>query len=70
MAAQSESIAAQPVGFEAVLQSAEERINSMRSSGKIHPQQPIVAIENFIVELTPDWYVLMFFSLYIWISFC
>ncbi|KAK4307571.1 hypothetical protein Pmani_020715 [Petrolisthes manimaculis] len=57
MASQVEGVAAQPVGFEAALRSAEERINFLRCSGKIHPQQPIVAVENFIVELTPDcWY--------------
>ncbi|XP_068229860.1 protein PRRC1-A-like [Palaemon carinicauda] len=55
--AQSESVAAQPVGFAAALQSGEERINVLRSSGKVHPQQPVVSVENFIVELSPDcWY--------------
>lgn len=54
MAAQAEGLAAQPVGFEAALQSAELRINSLRSSGCVHPQQPIVSVENFIVELTPE----------------
>ncbi|XP_064120499.1 protein PRRC1-like isoform X2 [Macrobrachium nipponense] len=55
--AQSESVAAQPVGFAAALQSGEERINVLRSSGKVHPQQPVISVENFIVELTPDcWY--------------
>ncbi|XP_069156141.1 protein PRRC1 isoform X1 [Procambarus clarkii] len=54
MAAQAEGVAAQPVGFEAALQSAEKRINSLRSSGQVHPQQPIVSVENFIVEFTPD----------------
>ncbi|XP_042242288.1 protein PRRC1-like isoform X2 [Homarus americanus] len=54
MAAQAESVAAQPVGFEAALHSAEERINSLRTSGRVHPQQPVVSVENFIVELTPD----------------
>lgn len=54
---QASNVAAQPVGFEAALQAAEERINSLRSSGNIHPHHPIVALENFIVELTPDcWY--------------
>ncbi|XP_047498698.1 protein PRRC1-like [Penaeus chinensis] len=57
MPASVEGIANQPVGFEAALQSAEERINSLRSSGRVHPQQPIVAVENFIAEFTPDcWY--------------
>ncbi|CAL4112658.1 unnamed protein product [Meganyctiphanes norvegica] len=54
---QASSVAAQPVGFEAALQAAEERINSLRSTGNIHPHHPIVALENFIVELTPEcWY--------------
>ncbi|KAK7080326.1 Protein prrc1 [Halocaridina rubra] len=57
MAAQSGTVAAQPVGFAAALHSAEERINSLRASGRVHPQQPVVSVENFIVELTPDcWY--------------
>lgn len=55
MPASVEGIANQPVGFEAALQSAEGRINSLRSSGRVHPQQPIVAVENFIAEFTPDW---------------
>lgn len=59
LAAKSESVAMQPVGFEAALRSAEERINSLRSSGKVHPQQPVVSVENFIVEFTPEcWYEL------------
>lgn len=49
-ASQASEIAAQPVGFEFAIQSAEERINNLRGSGKIHPQQPVVAIENFIVN--------------------
>lgn len=57
MPASVEGIANQPVGFEAALQSAEGRINSLRSSGRVHPQQPIVAVENFVAEFTPDcWY--------------
>lgn len=55
MKAEAQGVAAQPVGFEAALTSAEGRINFLRSSGQIHPQQPIVAVENFIVEFHPDW---------------
>lgn len=57
MKAEAQGVAAQPVGFEAALNSAEGRINFLRSSGQIHPQQPIVAVENFIVEFHSDWYV-------------
>lgn len=57
MKAEAQGIAAQPVGFEAALTSAEGRINYLRSTGRIHPQHPIVAVENFIVELQTDWYV-------------
>lgn len=54
MKAEAQGVAAQPVGFEAALTSAEMRINFLRSSGQIHPQQPIVAVENFIVEFHSD----------------
>lgn len=54
MKAEAQGIAAQPVGFEAALNSAEGRINYLRSTGRIHPQHPIVAVENFIVELHSD----------------
>ncbi|XP_063876078.1 protein PRRC1-like isoform X3 [Scylla paramamosain] len=54
MKAEAQGIAAQPVGFEAALSSAEGRINYLRSTGQIHPQHPIVAVENFIVELHSD----------------
>ncbi|KAG0720518.1 Protein PRRC1 [Chionoecetes opilio] len=54
MKAEAHGVAAQPVGFEAALASAEERINVLRSTGQIHPQQPIVAVENFIVEFQTD----------------
>ncbi|MPC56768.1 Protein PRRC1 [Portunus trituberculatus] len=57
MKTEAQGIAAQPVGFEAALSAAEGRINYLRSTGRIHPQHPIVAVENFIVELQSDWYV-------------
>ncbi|KAL7635063.1 UNVERIFIED_CONTAM: hypothetical protein RMT77_014048 [Armadillidium vulgare] len=58
-ASQASEIAAQPVGFEFAIQSAEERINNLRGSGKIHPQQPVVAIENFIVNFMENIWVEM-----------
>ncbi|XP_045130350.1 protein PRRC1-like isoform X3 [Portunus trituberculatus] len=54
MKTEAQGIAAQPVGFEAALSAAEGRINYLRSTGRIHPQHPIVAVENFIVELQSD----------------
>jgi hypothetical protein len=39
------------VGFAAGVQAAEERISELRSTGKVHPKQPILAVENFIVEV-------------------
>ncbi|XP_076044990.1 protein PRRC1-like [Oratosquilla oratoria] len=57
MSSEATSVAAQPVGFASALTAGEERINSLRSGGRVHPQQPVVAVENFIVELTPGfWY--------------
>ncbi|PSN42301.1 Protein PRRC1 [Blattella germanica] len=56
-AAQATMIAAQPVGFAAGVKAAEERISALQSSGKLHPKQPVVAVENFIVEVGEDkWY--------------
>lgn len=48
------NIAIQPVGYSAGLKGAEDRISCLRQSGRIHERQPVVAIENFVVELTPD----------------
>jgi hypothetical protein len=44
-------IAAQPVGFAAGVKAAEERISALQSTGKLHRKHPIVAIENFLVEI-------------------
>lgn len=55
LAAQS-NIAVQPVGYSAGLKGAEDRISYLRMSGRINERQPVVAIENFIAELTPDRY--------------
>lgn len=53
MAVQSSSIAPQPVGFSAGLKAAEERIGNLRQ-GLLQGNHVIVAVENFIAELTPD----------------
>ncbi|XP_075216145.1 protein PRRC1-A-like [Lycorma delicatula] len=54
LGAEAKNVAAQPVGYEAALRAAWERIEAVRS---LQPSGPIVAIENFIVEITPDkWY--------------
>ncbi|CAG2054768.1 unnamed protein product [Timema podura] len=57
VAAQSISVSTQPVGFESGINAAKERISSTRASGKLHKMQPILAVENFIVEVVEDkWY--------------
>nr|CAH0112649.1 unnamed protein product [Daphnia galeata] len=54
---QSASVAAQPVGFASALQAARERIANLRTGGAILPQQPVVAVEGFVVELfTDNWF--------------
>lgn len=50
MAAQTAMTAAQPVGFAAGIKAAEERISTLQCAGRLHPKQPIVAVENFLVE--------------------
>uniref|UniRef100_A0AAG5DBY0 Non-canonical purine NTP phosphatase/PRRC1 domain-containing protein n=1 Tax=Anopheles atroparvus TaxID=41427 RepID=A0AAG5DBY0_ANOAO len=53
--AQASCIAAQPVGFTAGLKGAEHRINSIRAENpRVDDHLPVVAIENFVVELFPD----------------
>ncbi|XP_077298263.1 protein PRRC1-like isoform X2 [Arctopsyche grandis] len=52
---QSTKIAAQPVGFPSALSAAKERIGYLRSTNnKIGNQVPIVAIENFVLEVTSE----------------
>lgn len=51
---QSVGTAAQPVGFASALQAARERIANLRSSGTVPPQQPVVSVEGFVVELFSD----------------
>lgn len=51
------AIAAQPVGFAAGVKGAEERINSARNISSLSKDIPIIAIENFILEIGEDkWY--------------
>lgn len=53
--AQATAIAAQPVGFAAGLKGAEHRINSIRAENpRVDDHLPVVAVENFLVELFPD----------------
>ncbi|XP_055542127.1 protein PRRC1-like [Wyeomyia smithii] len=53
--AQAVAIAAQPVGFAAGLEGAEHRINCIRAANpRVDDHLPIVAVENFLVELFPD----------------
>lgn len=48
-------IAAQPVGFTAGLKGAEHRINGIRAENpRVDDHLPVVAVENFLVELFPD----------------
>ncbi|XP_053676186.1 protein PRRC1-like [Anopheles nili] len=55
LAAQAVGIAAQPVGFAAGLKGAEHRINSIRAENpRVDDHLPVVAVENFLVELFPD----------------
>ncbi|XP_069691206.1 protein PRRC1-like [Periplaneta americana] len=57
MAAQASKIAAQPVGFASAIKAAEERILALQATGKLHPKQPIVAVENFLLEVGENkWY--------------
>ncbi|GIY52457.1 protein PRRC1 [Caerostris darwini] len=54
---QASSIAPQPVGYSAGLKAAEERIGNLRQQGLLQGNHVLLAIENFITELTPDsWY--------------
>uniref|UniRef100_A0A6M2DKF4 Protein prrc1-like isoform x1 polistes canadensis n=1 Tax=Xenopsylla cheopis TaxID=163159 RepID=A0A6M2DKF4_XENCH len=55
--AQSTIIAAQPVGLDAALAAAKERICILRSQPRVGTDIPIVAIENYIEEIGPErWY--------------
>lgn len=53
--AQSTNIAAQPVGFAAAVKAAEERIQIVLRDSKVQQNPaPVVAIENFILEVGED----------------
>ncbi|KAI1285838.1 Protein PRRC1 [Halotydeus destructor] len=59
IAAHSETVAAQPVGCASAIKAAEDRIKNLRvdKSLEVAQNQVIVAIENCLVEMTPDhWY--------------
>lgn len=48
------NMAPQPVGFAAGLKAAEDKIASLQQTGRVPATQAIVAVDSFIVELTPD----------------
>ncbi|KAG7203289.1 hypothetical protein KM043_010383 [Ampulex compressa] len=51
------AIAAQPVGFAAGVKGAEERINAARNISSLPKDIPIIAVENFLLEVGEDkWY--------------
>ncbi|KAI4466972.1 hypothetical protein MML48_2g00000331 [Holotrichia oblita] len=58
IAAQSNNIAPQPVGFAAGVKAAEERIQVVLRDSKVQQNPaPVVAIENFLLEVGEDkWY--------------
>lgn len=51
LAAEAKTVASQPVGFEGGLRGAWLRVEALRA---LYPEGPIVAIENFLVEIAPD----------------
>lgn len=53
----NETIAVQPVGFAAGVKGAEERINSVKNNSSVPKDVPIIAVENFLLEIGEDkWY--------------
>ncbi|XP_076283290.1 protein PRRC1-like isoform X2 [Lasioglossum baleicum] len=54
VAVESSNIAAQPVGFAAGVKGAETKINSARNIPSIPKDIPIVAVENFLLEVGED----------------
>lgn len=57
VSASDSSVAAQPVGFAAGVKGAEERIHSARSMPSVPKDIPIIAVENFLLEVGQDkWY--------------
>ncbi|KAG9434061.1 protein PRRC1 isoform X1 [Apis cerana] len=54
---ETSAVAAQPVGFAAGVKGAEERINSARNIPTLPKDIPIIAVENFLLEVGEDkWY--------------
>ncbi|KOC64859.1 Protein PRRC1 [Habropoda laboriosa] len=54
---ESSAVAAQPVGFAAGVKGAEERINFARNIPNLAKDIPIIAVENFLLEVGEDkWY--------------
>lgn len=51
---QSTNIAAQPVGFAAGVKAAEERIQAVLKSASLQQPLPVVAVENFLLEVGED----------------
>ncbi|XP_043278472.1 protein PRRC1-like isoform X2 [Venturia canescens] len=57
VAVESSAVAEQPVGFAAGIKGAEERITATRQLSHVPKDAPIVAIENFLLEVGVDkWY--------------
>jgi hypothetical protein len=52
--AQAVMVAAQPVGFAAGCRAAEERISALRQTGTVPEHIPVVAVENFLLEMSED----------------
>jgi len=48
------SIAEQPVGFASGKQAASERISTLRKSGSIGPNTPVLSVENFLYEVNEE----------------
>lgn len=48
------TVANQPVGFEAGLKACRWRIHQIRSDSRIGNKMPVIALENFLVELYPE----------------
>lgn len=46
--------AAQPVGFPAALQACQDRILQVRAGNGIGNKLPVIAVENFLVEIYPE----------------
>lgn len=47
----------QPIGFEAGIKAAEERISLARKIPTVPVEVPVVAVENFLLEVSKDkWY--------------